>query len=72
MRLATWNLERKKPTSPRGKEAVDYLHGRGADVLVITEARTTFPAQGGHLLFADELTAFDLSPPGPKRRSGRS
>ena len=50
LRVATWNLERKKPTSLRGKEAVDYLFSRDADVMVLTEARTTFPANNGHLL----------------------
>lgn len=51
MRIATWNLERKTPTSPRGSEAIDYLHARQADVLVITEGRMSFPTNGGHLLW---------------------
>ena len=57
VRIATWNLERKKPSAPRGAEAVDYLHGRKADIAVITEARTTFPTRGGHMFFAEPPTA---------------
>ena len=52
MRIATWNLERKKPTSPRGAEALDYLYARDADVFVVTEARNTMPTSGGHMLFS--------------------
>lgn len=52
VRIATWNLERKKPTTPRGAEAVEYLHGKQADIAVITEVRTTFPVRDGHMLFA--------------------
>lgn len=52
MRISTWNLERKKPRSLRGAEAVDYLHGLDADVSVLTEVRTGFPPNGGHMAFA--------------------
>lgn len=53
LRVATWNLERKKPTSPRGSEAIDYLYSRSADVLVVTETRTSLPTHAGHLLVAE-------------------
>jgi hypothetical protein len=57
MRIATWNLERKKPTSPRGAEAIDHLYAQAADVMVLTEVRTSFPARHGHLLFGEPSTA---------------
>ena len=47
-RLLTWNLERKKPTNPRGVEALDHVFGLDADVMVLTEARTSIPMRGGH------------------------
>lgn len=53
MRILTWNLERKKPTSLRGEQAVEHLYAQRPDVAVLTEVRTSFPARGGHLLFAD-------------------
>lgn len=48
--VATWNLERKKTTTPRGVEALDYVFGLGADVMVLTEARATMDARDGHIL----------------------
>lgn len=54
VRVATWNLERRKPTTPRGVEAVDYLHAREADIAVVTEVRTTFPVRGGNMIFAEK------------------
>lgn len=52
-RILTWNLERKKPTAPRGSEALDYLFALEPDVMVLTEARTSMDARGGHLLWAE-------------------
>ena len=52
MRIATWNLERKKPTTPRGAEAIDHLRGLNADVIVATEARTNLPVGDGQLFFS--------------------
>ena len=52
MRVATWNLERKKPTTPRGAEALDYLESVGAEIIVATEARTSFGFAGGQSLLS--------------------
>jgi endonuclease/exonuclease/phosphatase family metal-dependent hydrolase len=38
MRIATWNLQRKRPASPNGRIAVDYLGSVSADIAVLTEA----------------------------------
>jgi endonuclease/exonuclease/phosphatase family metal-dependent hydrolase len=38
MRIATWNLQRKHPTSPNGRKAVDHLRSVSADIAIITEA----------------------------------
>jgi endonuclease/exonuclease/phosphatase family metal-dependent hydrolase len=38
MRIATWNLQRKRPTSSSGKIAVDHLRSVSPDIAVITEA----------------------------------
>ncbi len=53
LRVATWNLERKTVTSPTGSAAIAYVTGLGADVLVLTEARTGFPAGDGHVLVGE-------------------
>ncbi|MEQ8842280.1 MAG: endonuclease/exonuclease/phosphatase family protein [Acidimicrobiales bacterium] len=50
MRIATWNLERKTTTSPTGAAAVTHLGSLGADILVLTEARLSFPAGDGFLV----------------------
>lgn len=42
MRVATWNLERKKPTSLRGAEAIEHLRSLNAELVVVTEGRTSF------------------------------
>ena len=47
MRIATWNLERKNPTSPRGTEAIEYLRSLSAEVAVVTEARESFSLGDG-------------------------
>ena len=52
MRIATWNLERKKPTSPNGAAAVDHLRSLDPDVMVLTEARRSFPDAGGHMVWS--------------------
>ena len=38
MRIATWNLQRKRPTSPNGKIAVDHLRSISPDIAILTEA----------------------------------
>lgn len=43
MRVITWNLERKKPSTPTGSAAVELLTSERPDVVVVTEARV------GHL-----------------------
>ena len=48
MRVATWNLERKKPTTPRGAKAIEYLSSLSAEIVVATEARTTMSLGEGH------------------------
>lgn len=52
-RVLTWNLERKRPTAPRGAEALDRLFALTPDVMVLTEARTSMDPRGGHLLWAE-------------------
>lgn len=53
MRLLTWNLERKKPTSPTGRVGVDHLFGQAPDVMVLTESRLSFPAGDGYLVASE-------------------
>lgn len=53
VRVATWNLERKKSTSPRGAEALGYLASLNAEVIVATEARTSFAPSAGHTVSAE-------------------
>ena len=38
MRISTWNLQRKRPSSPNGKMAVDHLRSAAPDIAVLTEA----------------------------------
>jgi exonuclease III len=38
LRIVTWNVERKKPTSPKGAPAVERLRSEQPDVAVLTEA----------------------------------
>ncbi len=42
-RIATWNLERKKPTTPTGAAGLEHLASLDADVLVLTEAASRIP-----------------------------
>lgn len=63
VRVAAWNLERKRPTTPRGAEALDVAHRVAADVLVLTEARTTMDPRDGHLLVASEAPRGDRFAP---------
>lgn len=55
MRLLTWNLERKKPTSRGGSAALELLVGQNPDVMVLTEAKTTLPWERGHLVWSQPL-----------------
>lgn len=55
MWLLTWNVERKKPTSPTGGAGIDLLRSFDSDVMVITEARTSFPSDDGHLVACEPL-----------------
>jgi len=55
VRVLSWNLERKSPTSPTGRAGIDTLDAMGADVMVLTEARTGFPAGGGHTVWCGPL-----------------
>ncbi len=52
-RVLTWNLERKRPDTPRGAEAIEVLFDQAPDVMVLTEARTSFPARSGHALWSE-------------------
>lgn len=46
VRIATWNLERKRPTTPTGRSAVDYLEAVEPGVAVLTEARVDHLGHG--------------------------
>ena len=50
MRVATWNLERKRPNTPTGAAGVAHLTSLDAEILVLTESRVSFPAGDGHLV----------------------
>ena len=52
MRVATWNLERKKASSLRGAEAVEHLASLDAEIAVVTEGRTSFELPGGTTLWS--------------------
>ena len=52
-RILTWNVERKRPDSSLGKKGIELLFDQDPDVMVITEARTSFPASGGHTLWCE-------------------
>ncbi len=51
--MLNWNLERKKPTTPTGSAGIDHLFGQSPDVMVLTEARTSFPTRGGHTIWSE-------------------
>ena len=57
MKVIAWNLERKKPTTPRGLQGVDHVYAQQPDVMVLVEARTSFPARHGHHLVGSPSTA---------------
>ena len=38
MRIATWNLQRKRPTSLNGRTAISHLHSISPDIAILTEA----------------------------------
>lgn len=61
-RVATWNLERKRPTSAKGAEALDYVFGLDAEIIVLTETRATTPTFDGHFAFSEPLTAKRFAP----------
>ena len=52
MRILTWNLERKKVTSPLGCKAVEYLYGQSPDIMTLSETRTDFPRRGGYTIWS--------------------
>lgn len=52
-RVLTWNLERRKPESGPGAAALEFLFDLNPDVMVLTEARTTMPARGSHVLWCE-------------------
>ena len=39
MRIATWNLARKRPTTPSAVPGIRHLLSLAADIMVLTEAR---------------------------------
>lgn len=61
-RVATWNLERKPPTSTKGAEAIDYVFGLDAEIIVLMEAWITTPTFDGHLAFSEQSTAKRFAP----------
>ncbi len=67
VRVAAWNLERKRPTTPRGAAALDVAHRVAADVLILTEARATMDPRGGHLLVATEAPRGDRFAPDERK-----
>ena len=62
MRVATWNLERRKPTSPRGAEAITYLQSVSADLVVITETRISFGLPGGTTAWSEPPVGSRFAP----------
>ncbi|MGZ0218971.1 MAG: hypothetical protein ACKVIY_08145 [Acidimicrobiales bacterium] len=48
--VATWNLERKTYARAPGMKAIEYLTALGPHVLVLTEARQSYPAGDGSLV----------------------
>ena len=48
MRIATWNLQRKRPVSPNGSRAVDHLRSVSADIAIVTEAWVDHIGPGFH------------------------
>ena len=55
IRVLTWNMERKKPTTPLGAAALDHLFAYEPHLAVLTEASSAMPLRGGHLLDAARL-----------------
>lgn len=52
MRILTWNLERRKTTTPFGKLSIRHLFSQNPDIMALSETRTTFPAQEGYSIWA--------------------
>ena len=48
MRIATWNLQRKRPASPNGSRAVDHLRSISADIAIVTEGWVDHLGPGFH------------------------
>ncbi|MEQ8717726.1 MAG: endonuclease/exonuclease/phosphatase family protein [Acidimicrobiales bacterium] len=48
MRIATWNLERRRPTTPTGRAALAHLAAVAPDVAVLTEAHLDHLGDGWH------------------------
>lgn len=61
-RILTWNIERKRPSAPTGSAGVELLFGQSPDVMVLTEAKTCFPARDGHLVWCRPLPHPHLEP----------
>lgn len=55
LRVLTWNVERKKATSPTGRAGVEKLFSYDPDVMAITEARTSFPERDGHVVACEPI-----------------
>ncbi len=51
--VLTWNLERKAPSNSNAAKAIEVLFDQSPDVMVLTEARTNFPTNGGHSLWCE-------------------
>lgn len=58
-RIATWNLERKRPTSRTGAKAIEYLRALDADIVVLTEGRISYPVDEGHLVWSESWGSED-------------
>ena len=55
LRVATWNLERKKPHGPRGRAGIDHLFARRPGVMAVTETWSGFPSRHGHVVCGQPL-----------------
>ncbi len=51
LKVLTWNLERRKVSSPSGALAIEHLFQKEPDVMFLTETRTDFPVRHGHTAF---------------------
>lgn len=54
LRVVTWNLERKTPSSPTGSQAIERIERERPDIAVVTEARLdSLGVLGGHSIPAN-------------------